>query len=434
MNLLIKFGRVIDPETNLDEVVDILIEKGRITKIGKVIKPAGDIKILSAKDKLVLPGLIDLHTHLREPGGEDAETIETGTKAAARGGFTSIVCMPNTQPPIDNRSVVEFIYTQAKRKGLVNVYVVGTITSQRKGDALSDIGDLKEAGIVALSDDGSPLVNSEVMRRALEYCQMFNLPIISHAEDLYLSNGGVMHEGFISTRLGLQGIPSVAEEIAVARDIILAEYTRGRLHLAHLSTEGSVELLRQAKKRKIKVTGETCPHYFSLTDKAVETFKTSTKINPPLRAERDRQAVIRGLKDGTIDAIATDHAPHTLAAKELDYVSAPPGIVGMETALAVAITKLIKEEKFTFSTLAAKMSLNPAKILGFDDKGRIQVGKAADITVVAPDKEYLVEVENFASKGRSSPFQGWRLQGKVEATIVAGKVVYSDTEKFKTQN
>jgi len=425
MNLLIKSGRVIDPETGLDSVLDILVEKGKIAKIGKIGKSPSDIKILSARDRLILPGLIDLHAHFREPGNEDAETIETGMKAAARGGYTGVVCMPNTHPPIDSRSVVEFIQNQAKRNGLINVYVAGTITKERKGETLSEIADLKEAGVVALSDDGSPVLNSEVMRCALEYSQMFNLPVISHSEDLYLSRGGVMHEGFISTRLGFQGIPAIAEEIAVARDIMLAEYTGGRLHLAHLSTRGSVELVRQAKKRGIKITAETCPHYFSLTDKAVENFKTSTKVNPPLRTEADRQAIIRGLKDGTIDAISTDHAPHTVAEKELDYNSAPFGIVGLETSLSLAVTRLVKDEKFSFISLATKMSLNPAKILGLD-KGRIQIGKEADLTIVDPDKEYTVEVEDFASKGRNSPFNGWKLQGKVEVTVVGGKIVYNN--------
>jgi len=428
MNLLIKSGRVIDPETNLDSRVDILIEKGKITKIGKIAKIPSGFKIIDADKKIVFPGLIDLHTHLREPGEEEKETIETGTKAAARGGFTGIVAMPNTRPPVDSRSVVEFIRNQAERKGLVNVYVIGSITRERRGETLSEIADLKKAGVVALSDDGSPVLNSELMRRALEYARMFNLPIISHAEDLYLSNGGVMHEGFVSTRLGLAGIPSVAEEIGIARDIMLAEYTGGRLHLAHISTAGSVELVRRAKKKGLKVTAETCPHYFSLTDKAVETFETSSKINPPLRPEKDRQAIIKGLKDGTIDVIATDHAPHTLAEKELDYDSAPFGIVGLETALSLAVSKLLKEEKFSPLALAAKMSLNPAKILGLD-KGRVQVGKVADLTIVDLNKEYTVRVEDFASKGKSSPFQGWSLQGKVEVTIVGGKVVYSNTEK-----
>ncbi len=428
MNLLIKSGRVIDPETNLDSRVDILIEKGKITKIGKIAKIPSGFKIIDADKKIVFPGLIDLHTHLREPGEEEKETIETGTKAAARGGFTGIVAMPNTRPPVDSRSVVEFIRNQAERKGLVNVYVIGSITRERRGETLSEIADLKKAGVVALSDDGSPVLNSELMRRALEYARMFNLPIISHAEDLYLSNGGLMHEGFVSTRLGLAGIPSVAEEIGIARDIMLAEYTGGRLHLAHISTAGSVELVRRAKKKGLKVTAETCPHYFSLTDKAVETFETSSKINPPLRPEKDRQAIIKGLKDGTIDVIATDHAPHTLAEKELDYDSAPFGIVGLETALSLAVSKLLKEEKFSPLALAAKMSLNPAKILGLD-KGRVQVGKVADLTIVDLNKEYTVRVEDFASKGKSSPFQGWSLQGKVEVTIVGGKVVYSNTEK-----
>ncbi len=425
MNLLIKSGRVINPATQLDKVSDILIEKGKIVKIGEIAKVPPDFKLIPAENKVVFPGLIDLHTHLREPGREDAETIETGTRAAARGGYTGVLCMPNTEPPVDSRSVVEFIQNQAKRKGLVNVYVCGTITKHRLGETISEIGDLKEAGVVALSDDGSPVVNSEVMRCALEYSKMFNLIIISHSEDMYLSDEGVMHEGFISTRLGFQGIPAIAEEIAVSRDIMLAEYTGGKLHLAHISTKGSVELIRQAKKRGIKITAETCPHYFSLTDEAVESFRTSTKVKPPLRSEKDREAIIKGLKDGTIDAIATDHAPHTQAEKELDYNSAPFGISGLETSLSLAVTKLIKEEKFDFITLAAKMSLNPAHILGLE-KGKIEVGAEADLTIFDPEKEYKVEVEKFASQGKNSPFEGLKLQGTVEVTIVGGKIVYNN--------
>lgn len=421
MKLLIKGGRVVNPANGKDEIVDVLIEKGKIVSIGKNI-PAGEARVVEAEGKIVVPGLVDMHVHLREPGREDKETILTGTRAAARGGFTSVACMPNTEPVIDNQGTVKFIYSQAAKTGLVSVFPVGAITKGLKGEELSEIGELKEAGVVAVSDDGKSVKSSEVMRRALEYAKMFDLAVIAHCEDEKLKGKGVMNEGYVSTFLGLDGIPAASEEVIVARDLKLAEISGGIIHIAHITTAHAVDMVRQARSRGVKVTCETAPHYFSLTDEAVKSFDPNTKMNPPLRTAADVEAIKEGLKDGTIDVIATDHAPHTIVEKEVEYNLAPFGIVGLETALALVLTKLVKEKILTLSQALAKMTTNPAGILNLE-KGDLTVGADADITVIDLDKEVTVKSEEFESMSKNSPFIGWKLKGAAVMTIVKGKVV-----------
>ncbi len=431
MNLLIKGGRVIDPVNDVDEVKDIFVRDGKISGVSKKIERS-NVKIVNAGGKLVLPGLIDMHVHLREPGREDEETIETGTRAAARGGFTSVACMPNTEPPVDNAGVVKFIMSKAELEGCVHVYPIGSITRGLKGEELSDIGELVESGVVGISDDGEPVTNSDLMRHALEYAGMFGLLVISHCEDKFLSSGGVMNEGCVSTVLGLQGIPAAAEEIMVARDIILAGMTGSRLHVAHVSTCGSVDLVRKAKEKGINITAETAPHYFILTDEEVRSFDTSTRVNPPLRTARDLEAVIEGLKDGTIDAIATDHAPHTVVEKEQEFAIAPPGIAGLETAFSLVVTGLVDKGILTFKEAVCKMAVNPARILGLK-KGTLTEGADADITIVDPDKEYVVNDEDFVSKSKNTPFIGRKVKGFVETVIVNGKPIL-ENGSFKTES
>ncbi|MBU0566624.1 dihydroorotase [bacterium] len=426
MNILIKNGRVIDPESGLDEVTDILIEDGKIKEINAECGMRNaEFRTIDVSGKVVVPGLIDLHTHLREPGREDEETIATGTRAAAKGGFTTICCMPNTQPVIDNPSVVRFILEKAGREGLVNVLPVGSISKNLGGKELSEIGQMVEEGAVAISDDGQGLANSDLMRRALEHVKRFGIPVISHCEDSYLSKDGVMNEGYISTVLGLPGIPGAAEEIMVARDIILAQLTNSRLHIAHLSTVRSVELVRQAKKQDVKVTAEAAPHHFTLTEEAVRNFDTNTKVNPPLRTFEDVEGIKKGLADGTIDCIATDHAPHTQAEKELEYGLAPFGMIGLETALSLVLTELVSKGVLSLPEAIAKLTINPAKVLGLN-QGRIKEGAAADMTVIDLEKEWTVKEDEFLSKSKNSPFIGLQLKGKAVMTIVGGKVVMED--------
>ncbi len=426
MRLVIKGGRVIDPSQGLDEILDVLIEDGRIARLAPDISPPDGAKKIPAQGKLVTPGLIDMHTHLREPGREDKETIASGTRAATNGGITSIACMANTEPINDNQAVTEFIYSQAKKLGSCNVYPIGSVTKGQLGESLVEMGELKAAGAVAFSDDGCSVMNAEVMRRALEYAAMLDMLIISHCQDEKLSAEGVMHEGFVSTVLGLEGMPAVAEEIMTARDIALASLTGARLHIAHVSTAGSVELIKQAKYRGIKVTAEAAPHHFSLTHEAVRSFDTNTKINPPLRTKEDVAAIIEGLKDGAIDVIASDHAPHTSAEKELEYNYAPFGIIGLETLLPLALTKLVHSGEMELLEVISKLTVNPARILGIN-KGTLEVGADADITIIDPDKQVKVDVSCFKSKGRNSPFDGVELQGAPVTTIVGGKV-YSGGE------
>ena len=410
----------------MDEVTDILIEDGKIKEINAECGMRNaEFRTIDVSGKVVVPGLIDLHTHLREPGREDEETIATGTRAAAKGGFTTICCMPNTQPVIDNPSVVRFILEKAGREGLVNVLPVGSISKNLGGKELSEIGQMVEEGAVAISDDGQGLANSDLMRRALEYVKRFDIPVISHCEDSYLSKDGCVNEGYISTVLGLPGIPGAAEEVMVARDIILAQLTNSRLHIAHLSTVRSVELVRQAKKQDVKVTAEAAPHHFTLTEEAVRNFDTNTKVNPPLRTFEDVEGIKKGLADGTIDCIATDHAPHTQAEKELEYGLAPFGMIGLETALSLVLTELVSKGVLSLPEAIAKLTINPAKVLGLN-QGRIKEGAAADMTVIDLEKEWTVKEDEFLSKSKNSPFIGLQLKGKAVMTIVGGKVVMED--------
>ncbi|MQY53014.1 MAG: amidohydrolase family protein [Firmicutes bacterium] len=429
MKLVIRNGRVVDPKNKIDKKVDILIENGKIMKIGESSKfRPGDVArstiTIDATAKLVTPGLLDMHTHLREPGREDEETIASGTRAAAQGGFTSICCMPNTQPVVDSVSGVKFIFTTASQEGIVNVYPIGSITKGRKGEEIAEIGKMRIAGIVGISDDGKPVMNAQIMRRALEYAKMFNLPVISHCEDLNLSMGGVMNEGFTSTVLGLKGIPRQAEEVMVARDIALAELTSGKLHLAHITTRRSVELIRQAKKKKIKVTCETAPHYFSLSEEEVQGYDTNTKINPPLRTKDDIKALCEGLADDTIDCIVSDHAPHLDVEKDLEYKIAPFGIIGLETMLPLIFTNLVSKKILNLNQAIAKLTVNPANILGLE-KGSLSIGSDADLTIIDLNLKKKIGNE-FTSQSKNSPFIGMELKGFPVTTIVGGKVVMKD--------
>lgn len=423
MKLLIKGGRVVDPSQERDEVTDIYIEDGKISEIGTDLDPEGlNIEIIDASGMIVAPGLVDMHCHLRDPGFEYKEDIESGTRAAAMGGFTSVACMPNTSPVIDNAAVVEYITSRAEKVGCVNVYPIGAISKGLQGKELAEIGDMKFAGVVAVSDDGRPVVESGLMRRAMEYADMFDVTVVSHCEDMGLADGGSMNEGAVATSMGLRGITRAAEEVMVSRDILIAEATRTAVHIAHVSTRGSVELVRQAKKRGVRVTCETCPHYFTLTEKACEGFNTNAKMNPPLRTDDDVQAIKDGLADGTIDAIATDHAPHHADEKQCEFAAAQNGIIGFETALGLGITYLVKENVLTLGKFLEKMTANPANILGLN-KGTLRVGTAADIVIFSPDKEYEVKAEEFESKSKNSPYDGWKLYGKPQYTIVRGHII-----------
>lgn len=416
--LLIKGGRVIDPPSGTDEVLDVLVEGNKIALIGKDIEGEG-LRVVEAEGKLVFPGLVDMHVHLREPGQEHKETIESGTRSAAAGGFTTVACMPNTDPVIDTPAMVEYIKLKAEKAGYVKVKPVAAITKGLKGEELSPIGELVQYGAVAFSDDGRPVTNSRVMRRAMEYASMWGVPIISHCEDTDLSVDGHMNEGEMSTVLGMRGIPAVAEEVMVARDIAIARFTGARVHIAHVSTAGSVELVRRAKADGIRVTAEATPHHFSLTDRDVDGYSTNTKVNPPLRTHEDVEAVRQGLRDGTIDAIATDHAPHHRDDKEVEYAIAAFGISGLETALSLAVTNLMNSGILTPLQLAERMSTAPARILGID-AGCLKEDGPADITIIDPSVEYVVDVNAFKSKGKNSPFNGMSLTGKAVYTIVEG--------------
>lgn len=423
MNLLIKGGRVIDPSQGLDDTLDVLVADGVIKEIGKGLKAPAGVEVVDAAGRYVVPGLIDMHVHLRDPGLEYKEDVITGTRAAAAGGFTSVCCMPNTKPVIDNKAIAGYIINKAKAKGCANVFPIGTITYGMHGERLAEMGELKEAGCVAVSDDGKPVVNSELMRRALEYANGMGILVISHSEDLALVGEGTMNEGLTSTELGLKGIPRVAEEIAIARDVMLAEYSNAPLHVAHVSTEGSVRIIREAKTRGVKVTCETAPHYFTLTDDAVRGYNTNAKMNPPLREASDVAAIKEGLRDGTIDCIATDHAPHHLDEKDVEFNVAMNGIIGLETSLPLSL-KLVVEGVLTLNQMVEKMSCNPAKILGLN-RGGLKQGTVADITVIDPAKEWTVSEEGLASKSKNSPFLGWKLQGAAACTILGGTVVFS---------
>ncbi len=422
MDLLIKNGRVIDPSQNLDDTLDILVANGLIKEIGKGVTAPVGAETIDAGGSYVVPGLIDMHVHLRDPGLEYKEDIISGTKAAAAGGFTSICCMPNTKPVIDNKAVASYIINKAKAEGFCNVFPVGSITYGLSGDRMSEMGELKESGCVAVSDDGKPVKNSEMMMRALQYAAGIGIMVISHAEEIELVGEGVMNEGFTSTELGLKGIPRVAEDVATARETLLAEYTGTSIHIAHVSTKGAVRIIREAKARGVKVTCETAPHYFTLTDDAVRGYNTNAKMNPPLREIDDVAAIKEGLKDGTIDAIATDHAPHHLDEKDVEFNVAMNGIIGLETSLPLSL-KLVEEGVLTLNQLIDKMSCKPSEILGLN-RGSLEIGAIADITLIDPNIGWIVEADALCSKSKNSPWLGTQMKGGAAATIVDGKLMY----------
>ena len=430
MTVLIKNGRVIDPTNDLDEPKDLLIDKRKIKALespGKINIGTGEKpSIIDAKDCVVCPGLIDMHVHFREPGFEYKETIESGCRSAAAGGFTSVAVMPNTNPVNDTRSVTEHLLSLAKTKGIINVYAIAAITRNLAGERLSEMADLKDAGAIAFSDDGRPVMNNELMRRAFEYSKMFKLPLIQHSEMLDLTEGGCMNEGIVSTELGLKGMPAEAEDIMVYRDIALLEKTGGRLHVAHISSKNSVDLVRQAKSRGLSVTCEVAPHHFTLTDEAVRGYDTNTKMSPPLRTISDVDAIKKGLKDGTIDIIATDHAPHDIVDKQVEYQNACFGIVGLETALPLSL-KLVDEKILYMSDLIKKLTSTPAGIFNLSS-GNLSLGNDADILIFNPNFEYSIDISKFHSKSKNSPFDGWKVKGKVIRTLVRGKTVYPTIE------
>ena len=425
MRLLIKGGRILDPG-RYQGPGDVLIENGIIQSVGAELiqneNLPNSFTVLDAKGLFVVPGFVDLHVHLREPGFEYKETIATGTASAVAGGFTSICCMPNTKPVNDNQSVTELILSKAALAKKANVFPIGAITKGSEGQELAEIGELSAAGCVAISDDGRPVMNSLVMRRAMEYARAFGMPVIDHCEDLHLTAGGCMNEGLISTELGIPGIPAASEEVMVARNLALAELTGAQVHLAHLSTAGSVRLTQEAKGRGISVTAEACPHHFSLTDEATRTFNSNAKMNPPLRTREDVEAIKKGLADGTIDAIATDHAPHAVQEKQLEFDTAPFGIIGFETALPLTLA-LVGEGVLTLETAISKLTVEPARAFGLK-KGTLAPGADGDVTLIDPDAPWVVDPNQFYSKSRNTPFTGWNVRGKVVATVVGGTVVY----------
>jgi len=425
MRILIKNGQVIDPG-QINKKTDVLVEDGKIQAIGSnlqiPLKDSKSITIIDAKGMVVCPGFIDLHVHFREPGFEYKETIATGVDSAVAGGFTTVCCMPNTSPVNDSQSITEFILHQAKIANKARVFPIGAITKGSKGEELAEIGELREAGCVAISDDGIPVMNSLVMRRAMEYARTFDLPVIDHCEDLNLSADGSMNEGFVSTELGIPGIPNAAEEVMVARNIFLAELTQSRLHLPHVSTIGSVRLLQQAKERGVNVTAEACPHHFTLTDEAVRSFDTHTKMNPPLRTDADVQAVKEALRDGSIDIIATDHAPHATYEKQRQFDNAPFGIIGLETALPLTLN-LVDEGVLTLEQAINKLTREPARVFSLP-YGTLAVGAPADITLINLKKTWQLDPNRLHSKSRNTPFTGWDLTGMITKTIVGGRIVY----------
>jgi dihydroorotase len=424
MKILIKNGRVIDPANNLDGVYDILAENGTISKVAKNIKANGS-DVIDAGDKIVLPGLVDMHVHLREPGREDKETVATGTLAALKGGFTSVLAMPNTTPAMDSPENIELLKKIIQKDALASVLIAGTITKGRQGRELSDIVRLKKEGAIAISDDGLSVDSDRLMQEALKIARKEKLLVICHSEDKKLSHNGSVNLGIVSTRLGLRGISRESEYKRVARDIGLAEKEKARLHIAHVSCLESVELIAKAKKDGLGLTADTAPHYFSLTEEAVLGFDTNMKMNPPLRTKDDVAAIKEGLIDATIDAIASDHAPHTENEKEIEFERAEFGVIGLETELAASITELVQSGLLDWKGLAEKLALNPARILGID-KGTLSVGRAADIIVVSPDKEWVVKKEEFLSRSNNSAFIGRKLKGIVEYTLYAGEVVYKN--------
>ena len=417
--LILQNIRAVDPGANLDQVCDIVIDNGRIVKIAEANSQTGE-DVIDCTGLTAFPGLIDMHCHLREPGLEYKEDIASGTKAAKAGGFTAVACMPNTKPVVDNSAIVRAIKSRADEVGSVKVYPIGAISKGLQGQELAEMGDMQEAGIVAVSDDGRPVSSSSMMKKAMMYAAQFNLPVISHCEDLDLVDDGYMNEGYTATVLGLRGNPWASETNMVSRELILAEYLNVPVHIAHVSAKLSVELIREAKARGVQVTCETCPHYFTLTDEAVGNYDTNAKVNPPLRSQEDVEAIIEGLKDGTIDCIATDHAPHHVDEKRVEFAQAANGMVGFETAFGLSYKYLVETGALTLSQLVEKMSLNPGMILGVGT--RLAAGECADITVVDLNKAYTVEVAKFLSKSKNSPYDGWKLKGSVVYTIVDGRI------------
>jgi dihydroorotase len=425
-NLLIRGGRIIDPSQGINVVGDLFISEGKIAWLST--QPAEPLpenhQVIQARGMVVCPGFIDLHCHLRQPGFEEKETIATGTRAAAKGGFTTVCCMPNTKPPVDKAAVVEYIKSVVAKEGIVRVLPIGCITEGREGSELADFGELSVSGAAAFSDDGSPVMDSSIMRRALEYSQTSGLPIIDHCEDLAFSQDGVMNEGLLATKLGLKGMPTAAEESMVARDIRLARLVGGRLHIAHVSTAGSVKLIRSAKEEGISITAEVTPHHLTLTEEAVVGYNTNAKVNPPLRTAEDVEALISGLKDGVLDAIATDHAPHTAKDKDCDFTTAAFGISGFETALG-SLMGLVHRGKLDLVTLISKLTHEPASFLRRSDLGTLKPGSLADVVIFDPNAEWAVNPDEFVSKGKNTPLAGAVLKGKVIATVYGGVVVYS---------
>lgn len=424
MKQIIKNGFVVNPAKNFAGKADILINYGVIERVAENIDDY-DAKVIDAEGLIVAPGLVDLHVHFREPGYEHKEDITSGSRAAVKGGVTTVLCMPNTNPPIDNAALVEYVINKGKKTGLVNVLTTACITKGQKGEELTEMAELKEAGASAFSDDGKPVPSSMIMRRALEYSKMLDIPIMSHSEDLALVDNGSMNDGYTATLLGLRGIPKSAESAAVSRDILLAEELDARLHICHVSTKNSIEAVRAAKARGARITAETAPHYFTLTDKACDGFNTNAKMNPPLRDDEDVEAIICGLCDGTIDSIATDHAPHHVDDKRVEFEKAANGIVGLETSLALGYTYLVKTGRMSLLQLIDCMSTKPAAIIG-SDRGTLNVGAPADIVLFDINNEFTVNVDEFETKGKNSPYDGWKLFGKVCRTINGGRTVYRD--------
>lgn len=422
--LLIRNGTIIDPSQSLEAKRDLLIRDGRVAEIAESIS-ANDAEVFDAAGLTVAPGFIDLHVHLREPGFEYKETIESGARAAVAGGFTSVCCMPNTKPINDNSSVTSFIVEQARRAALANVFPIGAITQGSKGEQLAEIGEMKSAGIVAISDDGKPVVDSGIMRRAMEYAADFNLPVVDHCEDCCGASGWAMHEGEFSALMGLKGLPGAAEDLHVARDILLGEMTGAHIHIAHISTARSVELVRQAKARGLKVTCEVTPHHFTLSDKDVyrSGYDTNFKMAPPLRSQSDVEAILEALRDCTIDAIATDHAPHHANEKMHEFDKAPNGITGLETAVSLTLDRLVNRGIISLARMIELLATNPAKLFRLN-RGTLEVGAIADVTIFDPEKRIKIEAAKSQSKSRNTPFDGWELKGAPAATIVGGKIVW----------
>ena len=421
--LLLKGGRIVDPSQNLDGVLDLLLADGKVADLGVDLTPPPDVRLIEAQGLVVTPGLIDVHVHLREPGQEHKETIATGVRAAVAGGFTAVCSMPNTEPPIDDPAAVGFVVAAAKKAGAARVYPMGAISMALKGEALTEFGGMVEAGAVAVTDDGRPVMDSGLMRLAMEYAQAFDIPVVDHPEDLTLSRDGTMNEGLTSSRLGLKGKPNASEDIHIIRDILLAELTGGRIHIQHVSTRFGVEAIRQGKARGVRVSGEATPHHLLLTDEDVDGYRTEAKMNPPLRSPEDREAVREGLRDGTLDVIATDHAPHHYDEKEAAFDDAPNGIVGLETALGLVYGHLVEEGLIDLPTMVERLSSTPARLFSLPG-GTLRKGGIADVTVFDPGAVWIVDPETFLSKSRNTPFGGWRLAGRPRYTIVGQEVVW----------